>query len=308
MNKTVFTNNPLNRTSNLRSDVDWIKSIKQDQKTNYIIFCNEKPLIDPSSDHSKNSEIKLFNFTQLHNLIDEAQYLVFLGQNEGESFFAVDLSNIEQIKDNKSIIGESKFIDVRSIAPNLSSESTGILAQAKSMISWNNTYTFCSKCNGVKLETKDAGYKKLCNSCKTEFFPRVDPVVIMLPTYKDKCLLGRQRIFPPRMYSALAGFLEPGETIEDAVKREINEESGLTTIDVEYKFTQPWPFPFQLMIGCLANVENDVLNIDNEELEDAVWLSREDLNRVFVGKSPQRIWIPPAMAIAHQLIVHWMHN
>ena len=97
MNKTVFTNNPLNRTSNLRSDVDWIKSIKQDQKTNYIIFCNEKPLIDPSSDHSKNSEIKLFNFAQLHNLIDEAQYLVFLGQNEGESFFAVDLSNRQEL-------------------------------------------------------------------------------------------------------------------------------------------------------------------------------------------------------------------
>ena len=272
MNKTVFTNNPLDRTANLRNDIDWIKSIKRDQKTNYIIFYNEKPLINPSPDHSKNSEIKLFNFNQLDNLLDEAQYLVFLGQNEGKSFFAVDLSNIEQIKENKNIMGESKFIDVRSIAPNLSSESTGILAQAKSMISWNNTYTYCTKCSGVKLETKDAGYKKLCNSCKTEFFPRVDPVVIMLPTYKDKCLLGRQRIFPPRMYSALAGFLEPGETIEDAVKREINEESGLTAIDVEYKFTQPWPFPFQLMIGCLANVEDDVLKLDNDELEDAVWL------------------------------------
>ncbi len=308
MNKTVFTNNPLNRTANLRNDVRWIKSIKEDQKTSYIIFCNEKPLINPSSDHSKNSEIKLFNFNQLDNLIEKAQYLVFLGQNEGKSFFAVDLSNIEQIKENKNIMGESKFIDVRSIAPNLSSESTGILAQAKSMISWNNTYTYCTKCSGVKLETKDAGYKKLCSSCKTEFFPRVDPVVIMLPTYKDKCLLGRQKIFPPRMYSALAGFLEPGETIEDAVKREINEESGLTAVDVEYKFTQPWPFPFQLMIGCIANVENDVLKLDYDELEDAVWLSREDLNRVFVGKSPQRIWIPPAMAIAHQLIVHWMHS
>ena len=308
MNKTVFTNNPLNRTANLRNDVNWIKSIKEDQKTNYIIFYNEKPLINPSSDHSKNSEIKLFNFNQLDNLLDEAQYLVFLGQNEGGSFFAIDLSNIEQIKKNKNIIGESKFIDVRSIAPNLSSESTGILAQAKSMISWNNTYTYCTKCSGVKLETKDAGYKKLCSSCKTEFFPRVDPVVIMLPTYKDKCLLGRQKIFPPRMYSALAGFLEPGETIEDAVKREINEESGLTAVDVEYKFTQPWPFPFQLMIGCIANVENDVLKLDYDELEDAVWLSREDLNRVFVGKRPQRIWIPPAMAIAHQLIVNWMHS
>ena len=197
MNKTVFTNNPLNRTANLRNDVDWINSIKQDQKTNYIIFYNEKPLINPSSDHSKNSEVKLYNFNQLDNLLDKAQYLVFLGQNKGGSFFAVDLSNIEQIKENKSIIGKSKFIDVRSIAPNLSSESTGILAQAKSMISWNNTYTYCTKCSGVKLETKDAGYKKLCSLCKTEFFPRDAPVVIMLPTYKDKCLLGRQKCILP---------------------------------------------------------------------------------------------------------------
>ena len=308
MNKTVFANNPLNRTANLRNNIEWINSIKQDPKTKYLIFYKEKPLINPSIDHSKNSEIKLFNFEQLDKLIDKANYLVFLGQNEGKSLFAVDLSNIEKIKENNEVMEEAKFIDVRSIAPNLSSESTGILAQAKSMISWNNTYKYCSKCSGVKLEIRDAGYKKLCNSCKTEFFPRVDPVVIMLPIYKDKCLLGRQKIFPPRMYSALAGFLEPGETIEDAVKREINEESGLTALDVEYKFTQPWPFPFQLMIGCLANVKDDVLNLDKDEIEDAVWLSREDMNRIFVGKSPQRIWIPPAMAIAHQLIVHWMHS
>ena len=129
----------------------------------------------------------------------------------------------------------------------------------------------------------------------------------MLPTFEDKCLLGRQKIFPPRMYSALAGFLEPGETIEDAVIREVKEESGLDVTNVQYKFTQPWPFPYQLMIGCFAEAKGDVLNIDKDEIEDAIWLTKEDLNRIFVGKHPNRIWIPPAMAVAHQLIVSWMH-
>ena len=124
----------------------------------------------------------------------------------------------------------------------------------------------------------------------------------MLPIFKDKCLLGRQKIFPPRMFSALAGFLEPGETIEDAVIREVKEEVGLNVTSVDYKFTQPWPFPSQLMIACFCQTDGDTTDLDQDEIEDAVWLSREDLNRIFVGKSPDRIWIPPAMAVAHQLL------
>jgi len=307
MDKTVFTNNPLNRSSHLRNDIAWLDSIKKDLNTSYIVFSKGKPLIIPNQNPSNNSEIKFLNFNQISNLINNKTYVVFLGLLNNKAYFGVDLSYIENIKENSQLIEGSKFIDVRSIAPNLSTENAGILAQTKSMIEWNSAYVYCSKCPGAKLENKDSGYKKLCNSCKTEYFPRVDPVVIMLPTYNDKCLLGRQKIFPPRMYSALAGFLEPGETIEEAVKREVQEESGLKVLDVKYKFTQPWPFPFQLMIGCLAGVEGDKFQLD-EELEDAIWLSREDLNRVFVGKSPQRIWIPPAMAIAHQLIIYWMHN
>jgi len=307
MNKIVFSNNPLNRSSHFRNDKKWFESIKKDKQTSYLIFYNRKPLINPNKNPSSDSEIKFFTFEEIKKFINESTYLVFLGFLVKKAFFAIDLSHIKTIKENKELLGESKFIDVRSIAPNLTIENSGILAQAKSMLEWNNTYVYCSKCPGIKLEFKDAGYKKFCSSCKTEYFPRVDPVVIMLPIYKDQCLLGRQKIFPQRMYSALAGFLEPGETIEDAVKREVNEEAGLKVKDVEYKFTQPWPFPFQLMIGCLAKVDNNKFQLD-DELEDAVWLSREDLNRIFVGKSPQRIWIPPAMAIAHQLIIYWLHN
>ena len=222
-------------------------------------------------------------------------------------YYAIDITKERSHFDIEVFIG-CKFIDLRSIAQSLSPEDTGILAQAKSMVEWNAVNIFCSRCENSKLKTVDAGSKKVCVNCKTELFPRVDPVVIMLPIYNEKCLLGRQSIFPPRMYSALAGFLEPGETIEDAVIREVKEEVGLNVNSVEYKFTQPWPFSSQLMIGCFSNVDDDKTNLDEDEIEHAVWLSREDINRIFVGKSPDRIWIPPAMAVAHQLIVEWLHS
>ena len=191
---------------------------------------------------------------------------------------------------------------------NIDSPSTGIIAQAKSNFAWNKNNIYCSKCEGVKLETKDTGYKKCCNQCGAEYFPRVDPVVIMLPCYEDKCLLGRQKGFPPGMFSALAGFVEPGETIEEAVMREVNEEVGLKSRNVVYKFTQPWPFPSSLMIGCTALVDDPEFTVDEEEIVEAIWLNKEDLTKILVGKSEKRIWIPPPMAIAHQLIVDWMKD
>jgi NAD+ diphosphatase len=130
----------------------------------------------------------------------------------------------------------------------------------------------------------------------------------MLPCFEDKCLLGRQKGFPPGMFSALAGFVEPGETIEAAVIREVNEEVGLTSRDVVYKFTQPWPFPSQLMIACTTIVDDPTYKVDDEEIEEAVWLNKEDLSKILIGKSEKKIWIPPPMAIAHQLIVDWMDN
>jgi NAD+ diphosphatase len=130
----------------------------------------------------------------------------------------------------------------------------------------------------------------------------------MLPCFEDKCLLGRQKGFPPGMFSALAGFVEPGETIEAAVIREVNEEVGLNSRDVVYKFTQPWPFPSQLMIACTAIVDDPTYKVDNEEIEEAIWLNKEDLTKILIGKSETKIWIPPPLAIAHQLIINWMDN
>lgn len=303
MKEIIFANNPLDRMSSIRGDQEWQRQSKLAGNSIFLVFKTGKPLIKVSSDTSIKSQIRYFSSDQVKGHLD-SQLVIFLGQYSDHNYFAINLENDLSPDLYKN---DSKFIDLRSIAQNLSAEDTGILAQAKSIIDWNLNHKYCSKCSSSKLEIKDTGYKKYCLECKTEFFPRVDPVVIMLPTFEDKCLLGRQKIFPPRMYSALAGFLEPGETIEDAVIREVKEESGLDVTNVQYKFTQPWPFPYQLMIGCFAEAKGDVLNIDKDEIEDAIWLTKEDLNRIFVGKHPNRIWIPPAMAVAHQLIVSWMH-
>lgn len=303
MKEIIFANNPLDRMSSIRGDQEWQRQSKLAGNSIFLVFKTGKPLIKVSSDTSIKSQIRYFSSDLVKGHLD-SQLVIFLGQHSGHNYFAINLENDLSPDLYKN---DSKFIDLRSIAQNLSAEDTGILAQAKSIIDWNLNHKYCSKCSSGKLEIKDTGYKKYCLECKTEFFPRVDPVVIMLPTFEDKCLLGRQKIFPPRMYSALAGFLEPGETIEDAVIREVKEESGLDVTNVQYKFNQPWPFPYQLMIGCFAEAKGDVLNIDKDEIEDAIWLTKEDLNRIFVGKHPNRIWIPPAMAVAHQLIVSWMH-
>ena len=190
----------------------------------------------------------------------------------------------------------------------INNKSAAVIAQAKSIFEWNKSAIYCTKCKGVELEVLESGYKKKCSHCEKEYFPRVDPVVIMLPFHENKCLLGRQKIFPPNMYSALAGFLEPGETIESAVIREVKEEVNLNTENVIYKFSQPWPFPSQLMIGCLAEVDSFDHKADEDEIEDSIWLDKEDLTAIFVGKHQKRIWIPPPMAIAHQLILEWMHK
>ena len=309
MNSITFANNPIDRASQLRSNIEWQQEAVISEKSLFMIFFEDKPLIKVSKDHTVKPEILWVSYQQLTPMLTNNISPLFLGIKDELPHFAIDLSglNLEQILSLPSF-AYSKFIDARSIAQNLDNPSTGIIAQAKSNFEWNKNNIYCSRCEGVKLETKDTGYKKCCNQCGAEYFPRVDPVVIMLPCYEDKCLLGRQKGFPPGMFSALAGFVEPGETIEAAVIREVNEEVGLNSRDVVYKFTQPWPFPSQLMIACTAIVDDPTYKVDDEEIEEAIWLNKEDLTKILIGKSEKKIWIPPPMAIAHQLIVDWMDN
>jgi NAD+ diphosphatase len=207
-----------------------------------------------------------------------------------------------------SLPGEIKAIDYRSIYRQglLDKETLGALAQGAALVSWNENHRHCGRC-GALTEMRAGGYKRHCPSCQKDFFPRTDPVVIMLSVLGDKCLLGRSPHFPPGMYSCLAGFVEPGETIEDAVRRETYEESGIKIGQVAYHASQPWPFPYSLMIGCYGEAISVGIDSDIAELEDCRWFTREEVRAMIAGEHPE-IGVPPPGAIASVLLGDWARN
>lgn len=196
-----------------------------------------------------------------------------------------------------------KVVDLRSLAIEgaMAQGELAALAHARSYLFWHDANRFCGRC-GSKLEVKGGGGSRFCPACKVEIFPRVDPVVIMLAIDGERCLLGRQPRFAPGMYSALAGFLEPGETIEEAVRREVREESGIRVGRVAYHSSQPWPFPSSLMIGCHAEAISTNIERDVAELEDCRWFEREEVQLMLSGEHPDGLKAPFPMAIAHHLI------
>ena len=198
--------------------------------------------------------------------------------------------------------------DLRSIAvaAALPGETVALLAQAKALMAWHARHRFCANC-GQPSALAAAGWRRDCPACKAQHFPRTDPVVIMLAVSPDgeHCLLGRQARFPKGMHSALAGFVEPGETLEEAVRRELFEEAGLRCDAVAYLGSQPWPFPMNLMIGCLARATSDALEIDRAELEEARWFSRAEALALLEGRHPDGLKAPQPVAIAHWLLRSW---
>jgi NAD+ diphosphatase len=178
-----------------------------------------------------------------------------------------------------------------------------IVATAKAMFEWRRRHRHCAVC-GQPSEAVDGGWKRRCPACNAEHFPRTDPVVIMLPYHGDRCMLGRQAAWPKGMFSALAGFLEPGESIEEACARELAEEAGLRTRKVRYHSTQPWPYPSSLMIGLLAEVEDDEGAPDQTELSEVRWITRDEAKQLIKSGLPD-MGAPNSLAIAHQLIKAW---
>jgi NAD+ diphosphatase len=199
-----------------------------------------------------------------------------------------------------------KAIDHRSVYVQglVGPDTLGELAQGAALLAWHHTHRFCGRC-GSPTEMRIGGYKRVCINCKAEHFPRTDPVAIMLAVTSEKCLLGRSPHFGPGMYSALAGFIEPGETIENAVRREVFEESGIRLGRVVYHSSQPWPFPYSLMIGCFGEAISDEIAFDGKELEDCRWFSRAEVRDIIAGRHEGAINIPPAGAIATHLIRAW---
>ncbi len=206
----------------------------------------------------------------------------------------------------EALPAEMKAIDYRSIYAQglLGDDTLGALAQGAALLGWHQTHRFCGRCGG-QTQMRAGGYKRKCEACGAEHFPRTDPVAIMLAVTKDHCLMGRSPHFAPGMYSCLAGFIEPGETIEAAVRRETFEEAGIRVGRVVYHASQPWPFPYSLMIGCFGEAVSHEIDADRTELEDCRWFTRAETRAILSRSHPEGITAPPPMAIAHHLVKAW---
>ncbi len=236
--------------------------------------------------------------------IGEPQEEAFLGTLQGRPVLAT-LAKAEAAdlfrEDPGYVVSDLRSVAVKGL---VAEGELGILAMAKSLLDWHRRHRFCSACGAPSAPTQ-AGFRRDCTACGTQHFPRTDPVVIMLISDGERCLLGRQSRFLPGMYSCLAGFLEPGETVEDAVRRETFEEAGIRVGAVSYSMSQPWPFPSSLMIGCVGEALSRDITIDREELEDARWFSRDECRLMIERKHPDELMAAAPIAIAHHLIRQW---
>ena len=298
----IFANNPLDRAGHKRGNPDWLAAQLASKDALFLPIWKLHPLILSPLAGEDMRDIAWLPRPAFQNLLSDERLIVFLGINRRDKpLFAVDVSELIDPENMGAFAQMGIFEELRDLATqgDIAPRELAILAHAKALIDWHGRHRFCAQC-GAPTHVVEGGHKRQCGECEAEHFPRTDPVVIMLATYDSHCLIGRQHGWPPNMYSALAGFIEPGESLEEAVAREMDEEAGVDISSVRYMAAQPWPFPSSLMLGCMAEATSDKLTIDGVELAEALWVSRGDIQAALRGAGTLRV--PPPMAIAHHLI------
>ncbi len=285
---THFTGSPLDRVDHLRADVVASEALRRDARARLLGLDGLDPRI---------SDAGTLVWLSMAEAVD-GDDLILLGLEAGRPHFARIVA-----QDGPAIMRSPSMFRALTMLP---AGDAAIYGTALSLISWHNNHRFCARCGGTTTLFR-AGWGRRCSICTAEHFPRTDPVVIMLAEFEGKALVGRQARFPPGNYSALAGFLEPGESIEEAVRRELFEESGITVGAVRYVASQPWPFGgSQLMIGCIGEALDDKITIATDEIEDAMWVTRDQVIAALAGDADARFKAPPPFAIAHSLMKAWV--
>ena len=297
-----YSESRVERAAELRADAAAIAALARDPAAgvyviggDWIVMKKGSPLNEP-----------LFTLGEAQ-VLGPAVETIFLGLLDGAPQFGYGLT--PQSADALKAREELHVTDLRSIAVQglVAPDHLPPIAEAKAVLHWHARHCFCPNCGAGTLPV-NGGWRRDCPQCNAEHFPRTDPVVIMLASDHNRCLLGRSPRFVPTMWSCLAGFVEPGESIEDAVHRETREEAGIVCGRVVYFASQPWPFPTSLMIGCHAEAVTHEIVVDREELEDARWFTKDEVEAMLMRKHPQGLTTPPPVAIAHHIIRAWIED
>ncbi|MEP3332525.1 NAD(+) diphosphatase [Sedimentitalea sp.] len=317
--QVTFGGSGLDRAAHIRSDEAALNSALNHRNAVAIVMWRGKPLVR-GAELDQLARIPLDHPVLQAGYADAIPMPVFLGCDEtGAPHFACDVSAWEPKDQDLAALGlfldpseqvhpdlpkDHVFAELRRLMTRLERRDAELAATAKAIIGWHDSHRFCAKC-GAASEVTDAGWQRVCPTCKAHHFPRTDPVVIMLITHGNSVLMGRSPGWPEGMYSLLAGFVEPGETLEAAVRREVFEEAGIEVGEISYLASQPWPFPASLMFGCAGVALGRDITIDPVEIEDAIWVTRDDMMTAFAGEHPV---LKPARrgAIAHFLLQNWL--
>jgi len=300
-----YSHGGLDRADDLRGDQAWIAARLTDGRTRFVAVWRSRNLVVVQAGGELSPRAAWLNHEAAAPLIAQAGEVVFLGLREELSFVALDLSGLEQPDAEAAVAGHGELRNLREVGPLMPHTEGAVLAYARGLMHWHRHHRFCGHC-GAPTESAQAGHiRKCCNpDCGKSHFPRTDPAVIMLVhDGGDRCVLGRQKNWLPGMHSTLAGFVEPGESLEEAVAREVMEEVGLPLQTVTYHSSQPWPFPSSLMIGFHARAEHRALAVHPEEIESARWFSRAELA---ASPEDESFRLPRRDSIARRLIEDWL--
>lgn len=297
----AFTGNPLDRAAARRRNPEWLRNRLAAPESRYLLFRDLRPLLQ-----ERGGRLRIdWRSRPTHG--DE---FVLLGLDGDErAYFAIETA--ESVPEGTP--PASMFVGTRAAAAALPEEESAIVAQARSLLSWNRDHRICSRC-GATTAPVEGGYSRRCSrsTCAASHFPRTDPVVIMMVVSGDRALLGRsvrEPPFPAGLFSCLAGYVEPGESVEEAVRREVREEAGIETGAVSYHSSQPWPFPSSLMLGCFAEALSEGIEIDPAEVEEVRWFRRDEVASALARwPESEGIRLPPPFTAAHRLVRAWLDN
>jgi NAD+ diphosphatase len=304
---TLGTTQLLDRASAKRPDAEWMSAQRMNEASRFMILVDLKPVIAPGPDRSS-ADIRWLSLRDVEALALTTDDALFLGvDGKGCAHFALPITDHLARATPGAVQYFRPAVDLRTLAMQgvLSPEDQSLAGQARALGQWHENARCCGKC-GSATKVKDGGWRRKCWACGAEWFPRTDPVVIMLVTDGDRCILAHEHRYAPGMYSTLAGFIEHGEDIEHAVRREVGEETGIRIGRVEYHASQPWPFPHSLMIGCIAHAETADLAVDTNELADARWFSRDEVRLMLEARHPDGLTAPGRHAIANILLRHFV--